>query len=209
MEKEKSLKERLEVALGKVATFLNKEEAEPIKLAAEVVKEDGTVVYTDADEFAPGVSVFVKEGEEVIPAPDGEHKLEDGSVVIVADGAVESIQEAETKEEMSGEGETPEFVTKAEFSTFVESLYEALNLSAEVAEESEKVKAKTAELETELSAVKEEKEALETKLKETPAAKTIKKEKTTKEVTKLSAKEWKDKPVKFRIKNPEMNPHNN
>lgn len=201
MEEKKTLMERLDVALSKVKTFLSTEEDAPVKLAAEVVKEDGTVVYTDADEFAPGVSVFVKDGEEVVPAPDGEHKLEDGRVVIVSEGVVESISEAEVEEEMSDE---PEFATKAEmnakFNEFANILADALNLSIEMSKESDAAKEKAAELEAKLSKAEEEKANLETQLNAQPAASSVKNEtKERKELT-LSEQEINNLSTKEYIK---------
>jgi len=203
---------RLEVLLGKVSDVISrnkpKEEKQAVKLAAEAKKEDGTVVYTDADEFAPGVSVFVKEGEEVVPAPDGEHKLEDGSVVIVADGVVESIAEAEAEEEEMSE---EKYVTKTEFAETLQGLYDALSLSAEalaeVHEKGEAQKAKAEELSTQLAKIEKEKKELETKLSKTPATESIKKNKTKKEVTKLSHQDWGKLSVSERIKLRDLNPN--
>lgn len=49
----------------------------------------------DGEMLAVGMEVFVKgEGEEVIPAPDGEYESEDGRVIVVANGAVAEIKDA-------------------------------------------------------------------------------------------------------------------
>ena len=199
MEEKKTLMERLDVALSKVKTFLSTEEDAPVKLA-EVVKDDGTVVYIKEDELAPGVSVFVKDGEEVVPAPDGEHKLEDGRVVIVSEGVVESISEAEVEEEMSDE---PEFATKAEmnakFNEFANILADALNLSIEMSKESDVAKEKAAELEAKLSKAEEEKAELETQLNAQPAAPSVTKEKKVEKI-RMSAQEIAQLSTKERIK---------
>lgn len=213
MEKEKTTQEGF---LAKLSAFAEKlsafskteEETTKVELQAEAKKQDGTVVYTDADEFAPGVSVFVKEGEEVLPAPDGEHVLEDGSVVVVADGAVESIQESESEEEeMSEEGEK-NYVTREEVGAFMQDLYDALNLSAEALKEvssghAEKVQELTAQIEK----LTGEKEELETELSK-PAAESVTKEtKKAEPVEKMSKGEWAKLSAQERIKNYKRNPN--
>lgn len=212
MEEKKSLMERLDVALGKVKTFLSDEKESSVKLAAEVVKEDGTVVYTEADEFAVGATAWVKDGEQTIPAPDGEHKLEDGRVLVVKEGVVESIMEAEVEEEMSNE---PEYVTKEEFSKsmseFANILADALNLSIEMSKESDLAKEKAAELEAKLSKVEEEKKEVETRLNAEPAVPSVKTEKkiekirmSSQEIAQLTPKER----IKLFAEHPELLPQN-
>lgn len=215
MEKEKSL---MQVALEKAESVLNKVKAhlseekptEEVKLQAEAVKDDGAVVYTDADEFAPAVSVFVQEGEEILPAPDGEHRLEDGRVLVVADGAVESIEEA-GEEEMEEELETEEqYVTRTEFAEFAQGLYDALNLASQELSEMKKESAKAEELEAKLSEVTKEKEEAEQKLSKTPAVPSVKKTQKEKQPVTLSKEEIALMPPKERIKlfrdHPELQP---
>lgn len=74
--------------------------AEAVKLMAEGKLEDGTIVATPADAFAEGVEVFVVvDGQEPTPAPDGEHTLETGEVITVADGRIVSIMAKSSEEE--------------------------------------------------------------------------------------------------------------
>lgn len=81
---------------------------------AEGVLADGTIVKFDKLEVGGMISVVTAEGE--IPAPVGEHELEDGTIVVVAepgmiaevkmkeeDGNVEIEIENEVKEEMAQE----------------------------------------------------------------------------------------------------------
>lgn len=55
---------------------------------------DGTIV--SAESFEPGQPLFiVDEAGERIPAPEGEHIMEDGTKVMVKEGVIESIVEKE------------------------------------------------------------------------------------------------------------------
>lgn len=83
---------------------------------ADAKLKDGTIVSAEA--FEPGQDLFIiDEAGSRIPAPDGEHTLEDGSKVIVKDGKIESLTKLETEdgieedvkieENMAEEGETP------------------------------------------------------------------------------------------------------
>lgn len=211
MEKEKTTQEGF---LAKLSAFAEKlsafskseEETTKVELQAEAKKQDGTVVYTDADEFAPGVSVFVKEGEEVLQAPDGEHVLEDGSVVIVADGAVESIQEAEAEEEEMSEENN--YVTREEVGALMQDLYDALNLSAEALKEvSEGHAEKVQELTSHIEKLKEEKKELETELSKPAAESLTKQKKEAEKVEKMSKAEWAKLSAQERIKNYHRNPN--
>jgi hypothetical protein len=61
---------------------------------ADAKLADGTIV--SAETFEPGQDLFIlDEAGERIPAPEGEHTLEDGSKVIVKDGKIESITKVE------------------------------------------------------------------------------------------------------------------
>lgn len=61
---------------------------------AQMALENGTIL--EAEEFAPENEVFILSGEERIPAPVGEHKLEDGKIlVIIEEGIIAEIKEEE------------------------------------------------------------------------------------------------------------------
>lgn len=80
--------------------------AESVKLMAEGKLEDGTIVATPADAFAEGVEVFVVvEGQEPVPAPDGEHTLESGEVITVKEGKIVSIMAKSSEKEEETEME--------------------------------------------------------------------------------------------------------
>jgi hypothetical protein len=95
------LKDKIQEILNKFNVKLNVEEPAKVALSAMARTIEGIEVGTPADEFAEGVEIYVTIEGEVIPAPDGDHTLEDGTVVNVADGKIVSIT-AKT-EEMSSE----------------------------------------------------------------------------------------------------------
>lgn len=60
---------------------------EPRTELAEAVLENGTVIYTDADDFTEGAEAYIINDEgERIPLPQGDYTLQDGSVLVIADG---------------------------------------------------------------------------------------------------------------------------
>jgi len=60
---------------------------EPRTELAEAVLENGTVIYTDADDFSEGAEAYIINDEgERIPLPQGDYTLNDGSVLKIADG---------------------------------------------------------------------------------------------------------------------------
>ena len=60
---------------------------EPRTELAEAVLENGTVIYTDAEDFSEGAEAYIINDEgERIPLPQGDYTLQDGSVLKIADG---------------------------------------------------------------------------------------------------------------------------
>ena len=96
-----TLKERISDIFEKYSVELaveEKEETQEVALMATAVLESGQEIMTDADAFAVGVSAFVVNDEgERIPLPDGDYKLQDGSMLVVAEGAVAEMKEAEAE----------------------------------------------------------------------------------------------------------------
>jgi hypothetical protein len=95
-------------AYKKFVAFFNKVKQE-LKDAKLV---DGTIV--SAEEFEPGQELFVitEEGER-LPAPDGEHTLESGQIVVVAEGKILEIKD-KVEEEMKEEDKDKEEMKKEE-----------------------------------------------------------------------------------------------
>lgn len=125
---------------------------------AEAKLENGQMI--EAESFEPGNDVFLRTEDGLIPLPEGEYALEDGSIIRVsADGKIAEFkpsempegegEEMEKKEEMSEDKpeeakEAPEFVTKADFDAFKQEVLEGVNLLA--TQMSEVRKTKTTEL---------------------------------------------------------------
>jgi hypothetical protein len=113
-----NLKDRVEKLFEKYAAIATQlsEEKQEVKMA-EATLDSGQVISTEAEQWAVGVPVFVvnEEGEQ-IPLPDGEYKLEDGTVFTVAEGLVaEWTAPAEApaaEEELSQEVLTKEVVSQ-------------------------------------------------------------------------------------------------
>ena len=142
---------------GKVAEIKDPE-AEVAPVAEEMGKvstDKGDLLWEGEEDLKEGDSVYVEKDGENVPAEDGDYTTEDGKVIKVAEGKVESITdtEAEVAEEMGGE--TPEEI----------DALKAENESLKA--ENESLKAELEELKKSLATA----EAEMTKLKKTPAAK--------------------------------------
>jgi len=93
-----TLKERISEIFDKYSVELSVEENAEVKFAVATL-DSGQEIQTDAEAFAVGVAVFVVNDEgEQIPLPDGEYTLADGSMLVVAEGAVTEVKEAEAEE---------------------------------------------------------------------------------------------------------------
>ena len=93
-----TLKERISDIFEKYSVELSVEENSEVKFAVATL-DSGQEIQTDAEAFAVGVAVFVVNDEgEQIPLPDGEYTLQDGSTLVVAEGAVTEVKEAEAEE---------------------------------------------------------------------------------------------------------------
>jgi hypothetical protein len=100
-----TLKERISEIFDKYSVELSVEENAEVKFAVATL-DSGQEIQTDAEAFAVGVAVFVVNDEgEQIPLPDGEYTLQDGSMLVVAEGAVSEMKEAEAEVEAEEEKE--------------------------------------------------------------------------------------------------------
>lgn len=142
------------------------DEPTPIVMVATGELEDGTKIASPADTFSEGADLFVidAEGKEV-PAPDGEHKLSDGTVITTVAGKITTVVEgAPADTEMSAE----------EIASNLESLGTKLSeVSAErdqLKTELEALKATSVTQSTEVTNLKAE----VAKLKKSPAASSVK-----------------------------------
>jgi hypothetical protein len=80
--------------------------ATEVKFAVEGTLNDGTKIYSTADEWTVGVDIFTQDAEgNPVPVPAGEYLLEDGvtKVVVGEDGLIAEIEREEQSTEMSSE----------------------------------------------------------------------------------------------------------
>lgn len=104
------------------------------------VKTDNGVLISDS-EIEVGREVFIEdENSELIAAPDGEYKAEDGKIFVVADGKVAEIREPEAEEqpeepvEEEQEEQEPEQPAEEEAPTEDEKDAEIAKLQAQIEE---------------------------------------------------------------------------
>jgi hypothetical protein len=117
-------------------------EAVEITMATMMLKDGVTIL--EAEAFEPEQAVFiVAENGDKVPAPVGEHELEDGRILVIT----EEGKIAEIKEAMAEEVETPEAEIEVEVAMTTEEMIKAIvtNMSVEVSKQIEAIK-------TELSA---------------------------------------------------------
>jgi hypothetical protein len=121
-------------------------------MAAELA--DGTMVNIEPA-LEVGAMVTVEVEGEVMPMPNGEYPLADGTVVTVMEGAITDIKEVEAEEEEAMETETTpepvaETVTEAKIRKIIESTETVFNEQfAKLTEELETVKAEFAKYKAE------------------------------------------------------------
>jgi len=80
--------------------------ATEIKFAVEGTLNDGTKIYSTADEWVVGVDIYTQDAEgNPVPVPAGEYLLEDGvtKVYVGENGLIEGIEREEQSTEMSSE----------------------------------------------------------------------------------------------------------
>lgn len=96
---------KIVVVDGKVAEIVDQEaevspepEAEeaPVEMASKAT-DKGELFWEGEDDLKAGDEVFVETEGERQPAPDGEYATEDGKVIVVVDGKVAEIKDAEAE----------------------------------------------------------------------------------------------------------------
>jgi hypothetical protein len=125
---------------------LEEEDKKDMKLA-EGTLADGTMIYSTAESWAVGVDVAVKnEDGELVAVPDGEYELDNGIMIVVKEGLLESIVEptAEEVEEETAAGEEKKDEELAAIKQELEDMRSAFNtLKASLSAD---IKAKEAEI---------------------------------------------------------------
>jgi len=187
-----TIQERVQEVFNRFNVNLTVSEEKRTEMA-EATLENGTVIYTDAEQFAEGVEAYIINDEgENIPLPPGDYTLQDGSVIVVGDGGVvtsvgeateEVVEEVEASEEVSESTEeveaseeteevqaeeTPSYVTKAEVEKMIAAAFEALNKDdkEEMSADTPEPKKEEDAVAVELAAVKAELEAIQKKAAE-------------------------------------------
>jgi len=187
-----TIQERVQEVFNRFNVNLTVSEEKRTEMA-EATLENGTVIYTDAEQFAEGVEAYIINDEgENIPLPPGDYTLQDGSVIVVGDGGVvtsvgeateEVVEEVEASEEVSESTEeveaseeteevqaeeTPSYVTKAEVEKMIAAAFEALNKDdkEEMSADTPEPKKEEDAVAVELAAVKAELEAMQKKAAE-------------------------------------------
>lgn len=94
--------------ITKIKTFLNEEVASEETALVDVKTDDGTILSFDALEV--GKEIFVVDQAGRTPAPDGDYNLEDGTLITVKDGLIETV----TAPAEAPETETPEVEVEVE-----------------------------------------------------------------------------------------------
>lgn len=113
--------EKFAPALSKHGVKLSVEETPAVetfdvKMMAEGALADGTMIYSPATEWVEGVEVFVMDAEgNPTPLADGEYTLDNGKKIVVTEGKIASIADAEeptTEVEVTVEQEVAETYSK-------------------------------------------------------------------------------------------------
>lgn len=152
---------------------------------AQMNLENGTIL--EAEEFAPENEVFIISGEERIPAPVGEHKLEDGKILVITEeGIIAEIKEEEAPASEEVEMQSEEAIAVAEevasdvADEAAEAISEEISTAIEVAVAEalvpvvEEVAAEMKKMREEMAAYKTEMAAMEKKFSSQSASKAIK-----------------------------------
>ena len=125
-------------------------ETEQVEVAmATMMLKDGVTVL-EAESFEAGMPVFiVAENGDKVPAPIGEHELEDGRVLVITEeGMIAEIKEMEV-EEVEVEEAPIEMTSENQFAELVKSI--VTSMSVEVAKQIEAVRT---ELSSQIAEVK-------------------------------------------------------
>ena len=152
---------------------------------AQMNLENGTIL--EAEEFAPENEVFILSGEERIPAPVGEHKLEDGRILVITEeGIIAEIKEEEAPATEEVEMQSEEAIAVAEevasevAEEASDAITEEVSAAIEVAVAEalvpivEEVAAEMKKMREEMAAYKTEMSVMEKKFSSQSAAKAIK-----------------------------------
>jgi ketosteroid isomerase-like protein len=72
-------------------------EKEPEQTFGRIATDNGELVWEGEGDLEAGREVFVERDGELVPAPDGEYRTEDGKTIVVVEGRVAEIRDPEAE----------------------------------------------------------------------------------------------------------------
>lgn len=84
------IQERVKGKLAEIKKILFSEEQKAVKLS-EATLVDGTIVSVEPDIEVGAVVQVIGEGGEMLPAPDGSHELQDGTLITTEGGLIVEV----------------------------------------------------------------------------------------------------------------------
>lgn len=152
--------------INEVKTLLGLE----VKLA-QMKLQDGVTVL-EAESFEPGYSVGIVTPEGIVPAPVGEHILEDGRVLVIEqEGVIKEIKDAQTEQQMTEFESEVEIEASEDVETQPKKVVETISKEVYFAE-IESLMKENSELKEQLKKLTELKEEIKKEVVE-PAAEPI------------------------------------
>ena len=138
-------------------------DASVLKFGEAMLKDGSAKVVWNGESLAQGVEVMIETPEGLLPAPDGVHELEDGTMIEVAGGVVSAVKTVE-------ETESPETPASAPIAPVAEqSAPESSQVAKTVIESTVKETRFSKEDAEELFMAKSEKEQYDAKFNEQSA----------------------------------------
>jgi hypothetical protein len=108
---EKLSAHNITLSVDETAEVTKEETAEALKFMVEAALEDGTIVFTPAENWDLGVEIYTKDADgNPVAVADGDYNVADGTVLSVVEGKVSAIvpAEVETEVEITVEAEQAE-----------------------------------------------------------------------------------------------------
>ena len=173
---------KIEMALTPqdAAPEVQEEIQEEVKVEMANMKLENGIVL-EAEAFEAGENVFlIGEEDEKVAAPVGEHKLEDGRMLIIKEEGViaeirnaeEEVKEEESVEEEMAEEEEMAYVSKEEFNAAIDEIKAMIQ---DMGKDKEEMASESEEVQMNEEATEEvvEEEQVEMSADEAPAAKKV------------------------------------
>ncbi|OED37184.1 hypothetical protein AB832_05220 [Flavobacteriaceae bacterium (ex Bugula neritina AB1)] len=187
-EKKQNVLEALYTGLSEI---FKKDEATEIKMGMIKVEDGSVTLEYEGETLEAGTNVWITaEDGTKVPAPVGEHKIEDGRVLVISEegvtAEVKQMEDAPQEEELSDEAPTAE--ADEDFGDIDELINQIKKITVQYSKQLEEKEEKENEAIVEL---KKEVESLKLELseiKEQPAATTIKSQPTQVELSQPATK---------------------